>query len=214
MSEQSIKILVIDDDKGYIDVIRHHLRPFQGRTFNITAIHNPDEALATLRDDKSFDLILMDYFLPGTNGIELSKTIHGEQIQKPIILLTSNKDFRIAVEAMKYGVEDYLIKEETVDTILPRTIINVIEKVALNKRISETEKDRMITAKNKEAVQELVVTMCHEFNNPLAAIKISTDILMRHSVSDEQKIILSKFNDNIIHLEKQIVRLRDLNIDK
>lgn len=214
MNNQIIKILVIDDDRAYIDVIKHHLRPFQGKTFEITAIHNPDEALEILRVDLSFDLILMDYFLPGTNGIELSKTINSEQILKPIILLTSNKDFRIAIEAMKFGVEDYLIKEEAIETILPRTILNVIEKVTLNKRISEAEKDQMMTAKKMEAVQELVVTMCHEFNNPLAAIKISTDILTRQSTTEDQKQILTNFNENITHLEKQIVRLRDLNVDK
>ncbi|MBA4313662.1 MAG: hypothetical protein C0417_13640 [Chlorobiaceae bacterium] len=214
MSEQTIKILVIDDDKAFVDVIRHHLRPFQNKIFNLTAIQDPEKAILTLQQDSSFDLILMDYFLPGTNGIELSKTIHSHNIQIPIVLLTSNKDFRIAIEAMKYGVEDYLIKEEAIDTILPRTIINVIDRVSLSKRINEAEKEQMMTAKKMEAVQELVVTMCHEFNNPLAAIKISTDILMRQSVSTEQKITLSRFNENIGLLEKQIVLLRDLNIDK
>lgn len=214
MSEQTIKILVIDDDIAYVDVIRHHLRPFQNKVFDLTSIQDPENAILTIQKDNSFDLILMDYFLPGTNGIELSKKIQSNNIQIPIILLTSNKDFRIAIEAMKFGIEDYLIKEEAVDTILPRTIINIIDKVSLSQRINKAEKEQMMTAKKMEAVQELVVTMCHEFNNPLAAIKISTDILMRQSVSTEQKITLSRFNENIGHLEKQIVLLRDLNIDK
>ncbi|MBI5020677.1 MAG: response regulator [Ignavibacteriales bacterium] len=214
MSEQIIKILIIDDDKAYVDVIRHQLRPFQNKVFNLTAIQDPEKAILTLKQENIFDLILLDYFLQGTNGIEISKIIHSLNIQIPIVLLTSNKDFRIAIEAMKYGVEDYLIKEEAVDTILPRTIINVIDKVNLSKRINEAEKEQMMTGKKMEAVQELIVTMCHEFNNPLAAIKISTDILMRQSVSAEQKLTLSRFNENIGHLEKQIVLLRDLNIDK
>lgn len=214
MSEQIIKVLIIDDDKAYIDVICHHLRPFQNKVFDITPVHDPEKAILKLKQECSFDLILLDYFLPGTNGIELSKKIHSLNIDIPIVLLTSNKDFRIAIEAMKYGVEDYLIKEEAVDTILPRTIINVIDKVNLSKRISEAEKEQMMTAKKMEAVQELIVTMCHEFNNPLAAIKISTDILMRQAVSAEQKLTLSRFNENIGHLEKQIVLLRDLNLDK
>ncbi|MDI6767448.1 MAG: response regulator, partial [Bacteroidota bacterium] len=160
------------------------------------------------------DLLLLDYYLPDSNGMEVVKEIFNTNIFKPIILLTSHKDFRIAIEAMKYGVEDYLIKEEMVDTILPRTVINILERVQLNKRLLEAEKEKMILEKRMEAVQELVVTMCHEFNNPLAAIKISTDILMRQSTSDEQKNILIKFNSDITHLEKQIVKLRDINIDK
>jgi signal transduction histidine kinase len=57
----------------------------------------------------------------------------------------------------------------------------------------------------------LVVTMCHEFNNPLAAIKISADILIRQDLPDEEKKLLTELNRNIALLENQIVKLRDLN---
>lgn len=214
MDRQNINILSVDDDKAYLEVIRHHLGPFQGKTFRVTSIQEPEKVLPALRQGNDFDLILMDYYIPGTNGVELTKAIRAESIEIPIVLLTSNKDFRIAVEAMKYGVEDYLIKEESIDTILPRTILGVIDRYKLNKKIRGFDKEQMMTAKVKEAVQELVVTMCHEFNNPLAAIKISTDILNRQAASPEQKELIRRLNENISYLEKQIVLLRDLNIEK
>lgn len=214
MQEHTFNILAVDDDADYVEVIKHQLRPFQNRRFEVSWVNSGEKALDHLKSNPNIDLILMDYFLPNINGFEIIKQIHNEKIYKPIILLTSNKDFRIAIEAMKFGVVDYLIKEETIDTILPRTIINVIERVQLNRRINVAEKEQLMTEKKMEAVQELVVTMCHEFNNPLAAIKISTDILLRQSISEEQKTLLTNFNENITHLEKQIVKLRDLNITK
>lgn len=214
MQEQVINILVVDDDANYVEVIKHQLRPFQNRKFKIQCVNSGESALKTLKANQDIDLILMDYYLPNTNGVEVIKNIHEEKIDKPIILLTSNKDYRIAIEAMKYGVVDYLIKEETIDTMLPRAIINTLERNELNQKINGVEKNKMMTEKRMEAVQELVVTMCHEFNNPLAAIKISTDILLRQAVSTEQKKLLNKFNENIAHLEKQIIKLRDINETK
>jgi FixJ family two-component response regulator len=156
----------------------------------------------------------LDYFFPHENGVEIAKTLAGKNFGLPIILLTSNKDFRIAIEAMKYGVEDYLLKEEAVDSILPRTIVSVLERKKLDRQRLEAEKQERLTHKANEAIQELIVTMCHEFNNPLAAIKISTDILLRQKVSEDQKATLVKLNSHINHLEKQIIKLRDLNVAK
>jgi two-component system aerobic respiration control sensor histidine kinase ArcB len=210
IEKNTLHILLVDDDAEYVDVIKHQLKPFQNRHFEITCVADGEKALAMLEAGTSFDLLLMDYFLQRTTGVEIAKKIAAKNIHIPIILLTSNKDFHVAIEAMKYGVREYLIKEETVESILPRTIINVIELRQLNDSIVTAEKQKLFSQKTAETVQELIVTMCHEFNNPLAAIKISTDIILRQPLSDEQRAILNKLSTNITQLEKQIVRLRDL----
>jgi len=211
---EPISILLVDDDASYVDFIHHQLTAFQQKAFKTTWVNSGKATLEVLSTNPSFDLILMDYFFPDGNGVDIAKEIAARKITIPIILLTSNKDFRIAIEAMKYGVEDYLVKEDAVDSVLPRTIVNVLERRKLNRQRSEAEKQELLTHKANEAIQELIVTMCHEFNNPLAAIKISTDILLRQKVSDEQKSMLAKLNSHILHLEKQIIKLRDLNTAK
>jgi DNA-binding NtrC family response regulator len=214
MKEEAVKILLVDDDPDYANVIRHLLKPFQNKRFEITWFSDGLTITDKIKSMEKIDLILMDYYLQNCTGLDCIKKIFEEKIEIPIILLTSNKDFRIAIEAMKYGVGDYLIKEEAVDTMLPRTILNVIERVQLNKQLANIEREKLLTQKKMEAVQELIVTMCHEFNNPLAAIKISTDILARHSASVEQKDLLANLNKNITYLEKQIIKLRDITLEK
>jgi hypothetical protein len=59
-----------------------------------------------------------------------------------------------------------------------------------------------------------VVTVCHEFNNPLAAIKISTDILLRQTLSEDETRMVNEIDRNIILVEKEISRLRDMNFEK
>jgi response regulator of citrate/malate metabolism len=212
MTKKEFSIVLVDDDPKYADLIKHQLRTFHNKSFNVAWISDASTVLSFLKSGKVIDLILMDYFLPGTNGIEIIKKIYEEKIRVPIILLTSNRDFKIAIEAMKYGVEDYILKEDAANTLLPRSIINIIERFELARRIEQAEKEETISKNKIDAIQQLVVTMCHEFNNPLAAIKISSDILSRHALTSEQKQVLAKLNNDISLLEKQIVKLRDLNM--
>jgi len=214
MNSETVIILLVDDDAEYASVVQHYLHSFQQRKFELVWVGDGEKAVEHLNTHTNVSLILMDYYLPGDDGLSVIKKFSRDHVETPIILLTSNKDFRVAIEAMKYGIEEYLVKEEAVDTILPRTVINVLERVQLKKRISSAEKDKLISQKKTEAIQELIVTMCHEFNNPLAAIKISTDILSRQKVSEEEKQLLQQLNVNISQLEKQIIKLRDLNSDK
>ena len=213
MAQNTVRVLLVDDDAEYASVVRHYLRSFQNRIFDLVWASDGGKALEHLsKDTPGIDVVLMDYYLPDANGLEVTKKFLEAQISVPIILLTSNKDFKLAIEAMKYGIEEYLVKEEVTDSILPRAIVNVVERVSLKRDVRDAEFRKLISQKKTEAVQELVVTMCHEFNNPLAAIKISTDILSRQKVSEEEKQLLVKLNENISILEKQILKLRDMTI--
>jgi signal transduction histidine kinase len=114
---------------------------------------------------------------------------------------------------MKFGVEDYLVKDEAVDSVLPRTIVNILERVRLKKRIAERVKADLIAKNRTNAIKELIVTVCHEFNNPLAAIKISTDILLRQSLPPGERSVVEAMDRNVGLVEKEIARLRDLDFD-
>ena len=208
-----INLLFVDDDASYMAVAQHLLSKYQGKRFNILWKQDGPSALAELKKNQSIDMLLIDYYLPEVNGLEVTRQIREQKFAVPIIFLTSNRDFRLAIEAMRYGVEDYMVKEEAVDSVLPRTILNILERVALKKQIAEQQKSELIAKKRTEAIKELVVTICHEFNNPLAAIKISTDILLRQQLSEEEKGIVKEIDGNIDLVEKEITKLRDISFD-
>jgi DNA-binding NtrC family response regulator len=208
-----INLLFVDDDTGYMAVAQQLLSKYQGKRFNIFWKQDGPSAIAELEGNRSIDMLLIDYYLPEVNGLEVTRQIREKNIDVPIIFLTSNRDFRLAIEAMRYGVEDYMVKEEAVDSVLPRTILNILERVHLKKQIAERQKSELIAKKRTEAIKELVVAVCHEFNNPLAAIKISTDILLRQQVSDEEKQLVKDIDSNISVVEKEIIKLRDISFD-
>jgi DNA-binding response OmpR family regulator len=209
-----ITLLVVDDDTSYMVIAQQLLAKYQAKRFNVLWKQDGRAAIDELGSNPSIDLLLIDYYLPEMNGLEVTKQIREKQIAIPIIFLTSNRDFRLAIEAMKYGVEDYMVKEEAVDSVLPRTIVNVLERVYLKRKIAQQEKAELIAKKRTDAIKELVVTVCHEFNNPLAAMKISTDILSRQELAAEETQRIKDLDRNIGLIEKEITKLRDINFEK
>jgi len=213
-SSGSVNLLFIDDDTSYMAVAQHLLSKYQGKKFNILWKQDGPSAIEELLKNPAVDMLLVDYYLPGPNGLEVIKAIRERNIDIPIIFLTSNRDFRLAIEAMKYGVEDYMVKDEAVDSVLPRMIVNILERVHLKKKIAQQQKADLIAKKRTDAIKELVVTVCHEFNNPLAAIKISTDILLRQQLPDDEKELIRDLDRNIGLVEGEITKLRDINFEK
>ena len=214
MESSAINVLIIDDDIAYVRIAQMHLKKYQGRRFNIIWKEDGAKGLEELEHNAGIDVILMDYYLPNINGIEITKVIRSRTISTPIIFLTSNKDFRLAIEVMKLGVEDYLIKEEMSETILPTTLLSVLERVKLKRQIAAVEKNKLIAQKRAEAIKELIVTICHEFNNPLAAIKISTDIVARQKLSNDDRKLIEELDTNISVMEDEINKLKSIAFDR
>jgi response regulator of citrate/malate metabolism len=204
-------VLLVDDDIAYANLAQQNLSKFAGKEFNILWKQDTDSALEELKGNSSIDIILMEYYLPGKNGLEFVKALRERKIETPVILLTSTRDFRVAIEAMKIGVEEYLLKEQVSDTFLPRTIFNVLDKVRLKKQIAEAERNRMFAERRTEAIRELIVAVCHEFNNPLTAIKLTTDALSRQKLPVRQKQIVAKISVDIHAIEGKIRKLQNLD---
>ena len=213
-TSDTINLLFVDDDSGYMAVAQQLLARYSSKKFNIVWKQDGRSALEELQKNPSIDLTLVDYYLPERNGLEVTRMIRESKIEVPIIFLTSNRDFRLAIEAMKYGIEDFMVKDEAVDSVLPRTIVNILERVHLKKRIAQQQKTDLIAKKRTDATKELVVTVCHEFNNPLAAMKISADILTRQPLPPEEIQLIKDLDHNIGLIEKEITKLRDINFER
>ena len=76
----------------------------------ITETDNGSSALEILDHESNFDAIILDYSLPGHNGLEVLFEINKRASKTPVVMVTGQGDESIAVEAMKNGAQDYIIK--------------------------------------------------------------------------------------------------------
>jgi PleD family two-component response regulator len=209
-----IRILLVDDDVIFAKVVQVYLQRYKQRTFILVWKESVESALIEIAQNKEIDIILTDYYFPTSNGLEFCLQLNQMERSIPIVLLTGTRDFKLAVEAMKLGVEDFLLKKDLDEPHLPRTILGILERVHIRKHKQAVEK-RLIMAENKtQAIRELVVTVCHEFNNPLAAVKISFDLLQRLASGLIESEVMKTFEHYFDTIDMEIKRLRDLNFER
>ena len=110
-------ILIIDDEAS----LRHTLaRILQRAGASVTTAASGKEALALLLQ-QSFDLIYLDVRMPNMNGLEVLKAIHLQFPDMPVVLFTAQPDVSSAVEALRQGAKDYLVKPIQPQTLIDRT---------------------------------------------------------------------------------------------
>jgi DNA-binding NtrC family response regulator len=101
------KILMVDDDDTFRAILRDTLED-EGYT-NITPASDGDEAIELLKKS-SFELVLLDIYMPTISGFEVLKFIRDTMPGVRVIMITAYKDLKIAVEAKKLGAADFVAK--------------------------------------------------------------------------------------------------------
>ena len=113
--EKKERILIVDDEEP-IRVLLQECLDSQG--YQTKKAANADEALSALGADR-FDLVLSDVRMPGMNGLELLETISRKHGEVGVLMLTACEDVSMAVQAMKLGALDYVLKPFRLEEIGP-----------------------------------------------------------------------------------------------
>jgi DNA-binding NtrC family response regulator len=121
-----MRILIADDEKNIRELLRDELATMASR---VAAAENGLVALELLEKNE-FDVLLLDLTMPGMDGIEVLKKLNTLDIPTEIIVLTAHATVQTAVEAMKLGAYDYLMKPFKIAELLP-----VIEKAYEKKKL-------------------------------------------------------------------------------
>jgi FixJ family two-component response regulator len=211
---KTVHVLFVDDDSTFAKLVQVILKRFHKRTFITIWKDSVEGALSEIEQNQDIDVILIDYYFPTSNGLEFCLQLNQMGRPIPIIFLTGHRDFKLAVEAMKLGVEDFLLKEDLNEVSLPRTILSILDRVRIRKHKQAVEKRLALAESSAQAIRELVVTVCHEFNNPLAAVKISFDLLRRQRLEHVSSDVMNLFENQFNTIDSEIKRLRDLNFEK
>lgn len=187
MPVRSVKILLVEDNLAEARLLREILKDAKFKQFNLVHVKRLAEALNQLHQD-CFDIILLDLTLPDSQGLASLPRLIGHAPSLPIVVLTNTNDDELAVEAVRQGAQDYLVKRQVNADVLARSLCYAIErkqvleglrevKDALEIRVQERTEELVKAKEVNQLKAEFVSMMSHDFRNPLNTILLSAGLL-------------------------------------
>lgn len=134
MKDLPTKLLLVEDNRGDAGLLRAALSEVAGIHFRLTHVERLAEALQCLQE-MTVDLVLLDLSLPDARGLETVSRLRAQNPAMPIVVLTGLNDEELAVEALRQGAQDYLVKGQIDNSMLVRSMRYGIERKKSEKQI-------------------------------------------------------------------------------
>lgn len=137
MSEEPFKIFLVEDDVIFAKIISYHLSL------------NPDNQVEIFSDGKSMiknlyknpSLVTLDYHLPDMTGLEVLKQVREFNLDIPVVIVSGQQDLATAIELLKKGAYDYILKDQDTKERLWNITRNIRENLKLKQKIAVLEEE-------------------------------------------------------------------------
>lgn len=163
-----MKVLIAEDDAVSRTALEAFLRKWQ---YTVISTNDGNEAWQAMQAPGAPQLAILDWMMPGLDGLTLIKRLRGQERSEPLylILLTAKTARGDVVEALESGADDYITKPY--DRAELRARINVGRRMLeLQARLREREK--------LQGVLEMAGAVCHELNQPLQTVSGFSELLL------------------------------------
>ncbi len=166
-TQQKPVVLVVDDEPEFGLALATRLNMHEIPSSFVTCGNEAMLAIA----HQQFEVVLLDINMPGMHGLKVLEIIKSQRPNLEVLLLTSENNLHTAVEGMRLGASDYLLKPADFDFLL-KNINN-----ARKRRSERKENIRAAEAGKLLALKSLATGVAHEVNNPLNVITQSVGLL-------------------------------------
>src|SRR5262252_4866876 len=131
MTTEPLRVLLVEDEPGHAELAR---RAFEGQAgaFDVFVAETVGEARQALHGTHLPDLVIADWLLPDGEGLDLLRS-EPVRAMPPVVIMTSHGSERVAVEAIRAGAVDYVVKSETALADLP----HMAERAVRHRRIEQ-----------------------------------------------------------------------------
>ncbi len=136
---KKIKLLLVDDEVPFVETMTKRLKK---REFSIDTAHSGLAALKLLENNNKIEVVILDVKMPGMDGIETLREIKKVYPLTEVVMLTGHATVESAIEGMRFGAFDYLMK--------PCDIDQLVAKVTQAAEKKQTHEDKIIEARIKE----------------------------------------------------------------
>ncbi|MFH1417729.1 MAG: diguanylate cyclase [Planctomycetota bacterium] len=145
------RILFVDDEANVLDGLRRTLRPMESK-WKMAFLDSAERALEMLQQE-TVDAIVSDLRMPGMDGLQMLRNIRGHECYASVavVMLTGEGSESTAVEAMKCGAQDYLVKGSVTCELIQQTIENAVAAVVRERQL--VERNEKITQLSKQLAE-------------------------------------------------------------
>ncbi len=227
MSDPAVKVLLVEDEMADAELLRAVLAESGSSSFELAHVSRLSEAMARLRQE-TFEVVLLDLNLPDRQGLDTFLALKGAAPAVPIVVVTGWDDQTLALQAVREGAQDFLIKGQVDGRLLGRVIRYAIERKRtveeLRAALVELEQShaalhaaqaQLIQAERLEAVSTFAAGVAHEVKNPLQTIILGVDYLTGHLAAGNQTaaMVLGDMADAVRRADAVIRGLLEFSAD-
>lgn len=162
-----IRVLYMEDDAGLARLVQKRLNRLG---FEVDTVADGTSGLDTCRAT-AYDVIIVDHDMPGVTGLEVIRKLCTSGMDSPVIMLTGQGDQQLAVDALKSGAADYLVKDVEARYL---HILPTVLDLALKNSNMAREKERV--EKELEASEAFNKAILEHSNDGIAVVSIDGDL--------------------------------------
>lgn len=220
MEESKNSILIVEDDENYAQLEKSMVE----ENFDLSVIVQHDRKSLRAEDIDSAKLVIVDFNLPDTTGQELVKIIR-ERSDVPIIVVTGNQQLETAINTLKEGANDFLVKSPQTLILLPNVIKRTLEEYRNKKLLKEKARKKERLDAQIETLRQVLTTLAHYINNSTTTIfgyaqlcqkdttnKENVDKLIQISIKETKRItfVLQELENLVNNLELKTTSYLDI----
>lgn len=136
-------IYVVEDNKVYNRLVAGYLN--KKNFHNIKVFYSGNECVKAVKQGEQPDVVVQDYFMEGMNGLEVLKHVKKLSPKTEFIFLTGNESTEVAVNSIKYGAFDYIIKDKVALDKVNYKIRKILQVKQLEEKNKQIRKYMMVT---------------------------------------------------------------------
>jgi FixJ family two-component response regulator len=208
--QKQISVLLVDDDPRFSAAVRRLLYgPDKEHPAVVHMAVSGAEALEILAEEP-VDVVLLDYQMPGGTGLHWLEQLLASQDNLAVIMVTGTGSEEVAVQAMKNGAMDYLVKGVVSAQSLYRAIHNALDRIRLEQTISQQRQELLAAERHRVMIQSLGAA-CHHLGQPASVITTYLELMKRKEQSSEIRGIIEKCLEHAQRMQEIFERLRTVS---